>query len=81
MFHQIEERERFSFAGSSCSTDPYPDAWFSTEWLDIVHAKQVCRGCPIQAECLEHSVRNNEQFGVWGGFTHEERGFHHTTRF
>lgn len=36
-------------------------------------AKAVCRQCPVQLECLEYALTNNETFGVWGGMTARER--------
>lgn len=36
-------------------------------------AKQVCRGCPVRRECLEHALAARETDGVWGGLTPEER--------
>jgi Transcription factor WhiB len=36
-------------------------------------AKQVCAACPVQAECLEYSLVNEEEFGIWGGLTEKER--------
>lgn len=36
-------------------------------------AKRICGRCPATAECLEHALRTNEQFGVWGGTTEGER--------
>lgn len=36
-------------------------------------AKEVCSTCPVKAECLAYALRNNEQFGVWGGTTSGER--------
>ena len=38
-------------------------------------AKQVCSGCEVRAECLDHAIRNGERYGVWGGLTDVER--HH----
>jgi WhiB family redox-sensing transcriptional regulator len=36
-------------------------------------AKQICAACPVRAECLEYSLANEEEFGVWGGLTEKER--------
>ena len=36
-------------------------------------AKQVCKGCPVIAECLADSLDNRNEFGVWGGMTERQR--------
>jgi Transcription factor WhiB len=35
-------------------------------------ALEVCRGCRVQAKCLEHALDLFE-VGVWGGMTQEQR--------
>lgn len=39
---------------------------------DIWEAKLVCSGCPEALKCLQWALDNDEQ-GVWGGTTDEER--------
>ena len=42
--------------------------------IDQTHrAKTICRSCPAQAACLEFALRTNQDHGVWGGHTEEER--------
>lgn len=36
-------------------------------------AKGYCKTCPVANICLYQAVKNNEQFGVWGGLTPRER--------
>jgi WhiB family transcriptional regulator, redox-sensing transcriptional regulator len=36
-------------------------------------AKRVCASCPVQPLCLEFSLRTNQDHGIWGGYTEEER--------
>lgn len=35
-------------------------------------AKVVCAGCSVRQECLDYAL-DNEQIGVWGGLTGNER--------
>lgn len=37
------------------------------------HAKQVCMGCPVRAECLDYAVTRPEKYGTWGGLNEDER--------
>lgn len=41
--------------------------------IAIGKAVTLCNKCEIQVECLMASVSNNEEFGIWGGFTARER--------
>jgi hypothetical protein len=36
-------------------------------------AQQVCAGCPMRSECLEHALVNNLDHGVWGGESERAR--------
>lgn len=36
-------------------------------------AKAVCARCPVQAECLEFALETNQEAGVWGGASEDER--------
>jgi WhiB family transcriptional regulator, redox-sensing transcriptional regulator len=59
-----------------------PDQWFPVA-KDAVVAREeaadaidVCRSCPVRAECLEYSLRHGSDFGVygvWGGMVEGER--------
>ena len=39
----------------------------------IANAKAVCESCKVKKECLEFALQINEQHGIWGGLTPEER--------
>lgn len=36
-------------------------------------AKSVCKGCPFAQKCLDTSMLADEEYGIWGGMTPEER--------
>ena len=36
-------------------------------------AKTGCHRCPSQTECLEYALDSNQDNGVWGGRSEEER--------
>ena len=36
-------------------------------------AEQVCAGCLVQQECLEHALGTSERQGIWGGATERDR--------
>jgi WhiB family transcriptional regulator, redox-sensing transcriptional regulator len=41
--------------------------------LREARAKNVCRGCPVLAQCRAHALAVHEPYGVWGGLTVDER--------
>lgn len=39
----------------------------------IKTARSVCATCEVQTECLEFALMTNQDTGVWGGTSEEER--------
>lgn len=39
----------------------------------IETAKSICSGCPVKTQCLDFAITTNQEFGVWGGTTEDER--------
>ncbi len=39
----------------------------------VRRAKEVCAGCPVIDACRQHALDVQEQYGVWGGLSEEER--------
>ena len=39
----------------------------------IESAKAVCRECQAQSACLEFALATNQDSGIWGGTSEEER--------
>ncbi len=39
----------------------------------IAAAKAVCRSCAVQEPCLEYAVATNQETGIWGGRSEDER--------
>lgn len=50
----------------------YPESEVHYESL-AREAKAVCKRCPIIAECLDWALQTNDQHGVLGGTTPQER--------
>lgn len=62
---------------ASCrDTDPdlfFPVGTTGVALEQIEAAKQVCGECPAQSQCLEFALATNQEAGVWGGTSEEER--------
>ncbi len=50
-----------------------PDLFFPERGASTKEAKEVCRGCVVQGDCLEFALENGEKFGIWGGMSERER--------
>lgn len=50
-----------------------PDLFFPERGASTRTAKQICRECSVQAECLEFAIVSSEKFGIWGGLSERER--------
>ena len=62
---------------ASCrSTDPdlfFPVGTTGLALEQIDAAKAVCDLCPAKTPCLEFALATNQDSGVWGGTSEEER--------
>jgi WhiB family redox-sensing transcriptional regulator len=57
-------------------TDPdlfFPIGTTGPAIAQIEAAKAVCRQCEALAQCLEFALATNQESGVWGGTSEEER--------
>jgi len=57
-------------------TDPelfFPVGTTGMALVQIDRAKQVCGECTARAACLDFALETNQDAGVWGGLSEEER--------
>ena len=62
---------------AACSTVD-PDLFFPVGVTgpavgQIAAAKAVCAGCGVRDECLDFAITTNQEYGIWGGTSEEER--------
>lgn len=50
-----------------------PPNFFPTNGGGVVTAAKFCTDCPVRQECLEYALRENIEFGVWGGASERAR--------
>jgi WhiB family transcriptional regulator, redox-sensing transcriptional regulator len=70
--------ERQDWRDHASCRDTSPDLFFPVGTtgpaLDqIEEAKAVCRHCPARTPCLEYALVTNQDSGIWGGTSEEER--------
>ena len=63
---------------SAACRDTDPDLFFPIGTTgpavdQIAAAKRVCSSCEAQTPCLEFALITNQEAGVWGGTSEEER--------
>ena len=57
-------------------TDPelfFPIGTTGQALVSIDHAKRVCDQCSVTSECLDFALDTNQDSGIWGGLSEEER--------
>ena len=57
-------------------TDPdlfFPVGTTGQALVQIERAKEVCAECPVHDECLQYALDTNQDSGIWGGMSEEER--------
>lgn len=50
-----------------------PDLFHPERGESTAAAKAVCARCPVRLECLDWALTHHEKFGIWGGFSDQER--------
>jgi WhiB family redox-sensing transcriptional regulator len=57
-------------------TDPelfFPVGTTGYALVQVDRAKEVCGQCPVKSECLDYALETNQDSGIWGGTSEEER--------
>lgn len=57
-------------------TDPelfFPVGTTGIALVQLDKARRVCGECRVRAECLEFALETNQDSGIWGGLSEEER--------
>lgn len=67
------------FKDAACAPGRINEDWevfFSDSHTTLAHetaaAKQICRSCPVRAQCYEYALERQE-WGIWGAATMRER--------
>ncbi len=70
------ERDEWRKLSECRDTDPnlfFPVGTTGPALEQIANAKTVCQTCEVQGLCLEYAISTNQDSGVWGGTSEEER--------
>jgi len=67
-----------TWRNSAACRDTEPDLFFPVGQTGpaiahIASARAVCMTCAVSKECLEYALMTNQDAGIWGGTTEDER--------
>lgn len=59
----------------ACHDRPWPEMWFQNNERSGVSliAVDICKTCPVMAECAEYAIDRPELVGIWGATTTLQR--------
>ncbi|MFM2078818.1 MAG: hypothetical protein RJA49_2708 [Actinomycetota bacterium] len=68
----------YAWRKTAICRDTDPDLFFPVgttgyALVQIDKAKQVCSECPACDDCLQYALETNQDSGIWGGTSEEER--------
>lgn len=68
----------YHWRSTAACRDTDPDLFFPVgttgpALVQIAQAKAVCGECDAKAACLEFAITTNQDTGIWGGTSEEER--------
>jgi WhiB family transcriptional regulator, redox-sensing transcriptional regulator len=68
----------YTWRSEALCRDTDPDLFFPVgttgqALVQIERAKNVCGECPVRVECLDYALATNQDAGIWGGLSEEER--------
>jgi WhiB family redox-sensing transcriptional regulator len=72
----VEQDDRWRTKASCRHTDPelfFPIGSTGSALDHVAAAKAVCAQCPVQVPCLDYALATNQDAGVWGGTSEEDR--------
>jgi WhiB family redox-sensing transcriptional regulator len=69
---------RTDWLGNAACRDADPELFFPVSDIraaraQVEAAKKVCRRCPVRGTCLSWALDHEQEAGIWGGMTEEER--------
>jgi WhiB family redox-sensing transcriptional regulator len=72
VFDARDEEARIEWVAKALCLSRDPDDLF-VRGAAQRKATNICRECPVAAECLADALDNHMEFGIWGGLTERQR--------
>ena len=68
-----QRKGRTMWQASALCTPADEPLFFSELASKVARAKAICADCPVRQKCLDFAIREDVEFGVFGGLTPDER--------
>jgi WhiB family redox-sensing transcriptional regulator len=68
-----EEAAELDWQDAALCAQADPEAWFPPKGGSTRRAKKICRACPSRVPCLTFALDTEQEWGIWGGASPEER--------
>ncbi|WP_326811672.1 WhiB family transcriptional regulator [Streptomyces scopuliridis] len=63
-----------SWMANALCAETDPDLFYPEKGVTSAPAREICMGCPVRTDCLNHALTVPETQGVWGGMSARQRG-------
>jgi WhiB family redox-sensing transcriptional regulator len=67
------EDSALSWQANALCAQTDPEAFFPEKGGSTREAKRVCKNCEVRRQCLEYALKNDERYGIWGGYSERDR--------
>jgi len=71
--YQIPTRDPRGWVADAGCVGEEPAVFFAQSGPKLEAAKEICAGCPVRTDCLEHALEERYEYGTWAGMTGRER--------
>jgi len=77
----LKRRPTIDWQSGAVCRDMNPEIFFPDQFALVdPTAVAACQRCPVQSDCLQWALDTDQEFGVWGGLTEDQRRYINTTR-
>jgi WhiB family redox-sensing transcriptional regulator len=71
-YRQLQTKKKNWAPLSSCWDKEVSFMFPRSNAQEMTIAKEVCVTCPVSKECLKLALVNQEEYGIWGGYSSKE---------
>lgn len=72
-FTDVVDTESTSWMAQGRCRQVDRDVFFPRDGHGVSVALEICRRCPVRAQCLAYAIDQHIEHGIWGGTSERER--------